>query len=80
MSNESIYQRMKKAKIETDSHCSDLYVPCNTVTAGILRGFFKDNPDHPNNITRFNSAIDGSRWYDIPFAYDPYWERRKKTA
>ena len=29
-------------------------------------------------VTTFHSAIDGTLWYEIPFAYNPWWEERCK--
>ena len=29
-------------------------------------------------VTTFRSAIDGTLWYEIPFAYTPWWEERCK--
>ena len=26
-----------------------------------------------HNVTRFKSQIDHTIWFDIPFAYDPFW-------
>lgn len=67
----SIYKEMKAAGVEMSSHESDLYVPVNLVTAALVTAY-----EHKNNVTTFTSNIDGNRWYDIPFAYDPYWESK----
>jgi len=26
-------------------------------------------------VTRFTNNIDGKPWYDVPFAYMPFWDR-----
>lgn len=67
----SIYEQMKAAGVEVDHHESDLYVPVNETTKAIVDGYkFK------NNVTQFRSQIDGTNWYDIPFAYQPFWDKR----
>jgi hypothetical protein len=33
-----------------------------------------------SNVTRFTSNIDGEQWFDIPFAFDPYWEAKQRIA
>lgn len=69
----TIYEQMKQAGVQIDHHESDLYVPVNTATSEILsRWRFK------RNVTRFTSQIDGKSWYDIPFAYDPFWESKQR--
>jgi len=68
-----IYRQLKEANIKLDHHNSDLYViKCPESEAIIEKYKFK------NNVTTFISQIDGKVWYEIPFAFMPYWERRIK--
>ena len=65
------YQHVLTQGIRHDNHCSDLYVPVNLETTRLVNKYrFKCN------VTTFISQIDGKQWYDVPFAYEPYWERR----
>ena len=32
------------------------------------------------NVTRFRSPIDGCLWFDIPFNYDPFWNKKLKRS
>lgn len=64
----SIYQKLKKAGVEISGHYSDLYCPVNPVTNEILK-------DHKCKSI-FISQIDGEKWWDVPFQFDPYWEKR----
>lgn len=65
----SIYEAMKNAGVKIENHCSDMYVPKNAITdkivsdygASICARVFLDNIDH-------------ELWYDIAFAYEPYWK------
>lgn len=67
----SIYQQMIDAEIPVAGYHSDLYVPVNNETTRILAGY-----QFHYNVTAFRNEIDGKFWYDIPFAYDPYWEKK----
>lgn len=29
-----------------------------------------------NNVTTFKDNTTGAIWYDVPFAYDPYWNKK----
>lgn len=71
----SIYEEFKKAGVETDNHASDLYVPVNEATKKIISEY-----EFKSNVTTFVSNIDGKTWYDIPFAYLPFWDNKLKGA
>ena len=65
-----IYEEMKQAGVEISNHESDLYVPKNKITTPIINNYkFK------KNVTIFVNQIDHKLWYDIPFAYQPYWDK-----
>lgn len=69
----SIYKRLLKAGIPLDNHESDLYAKVTEESERIIKTYeFKEN------VTRFTSNIDGQRWFDIPFAFDPFWEKKVK--
>ncbi len=68
----SIYEQMKQAKVQIDHHASDLYVPVNEITRLILETY-----EYRCNVTTFISNTDKKLWYDIPFAYTPFWERKE---
>jgi hypothetical protein len=82
MSEPSIYQQLVAAGVEIDHHESDLYCPVNEVTKAIVEeGQYRsgDYGDYllKRAVSTFNSQIDGTLWYDIPFAYDPFWEKKE---
>lgn len=67
----SLYTDLIEAGQPVSNWQSDLYCPVNEVTRVLLK---------KHNITTatiFKSQIDGNSWYDVPFHYDPFWERRK---
>lgn len=70
----SPYKALKEAGCKLDSHESDLYVKATPEADTILKA---------HGITpgawgceRFTSQIDKQTWYDLPFMYDPWWEKR----
>lgn len=69
----NIYEEMINAGVVCSSHCSDLYVPVNAITTEIISRY-----DFKCNVTRFISQIEKVPFYDIPFAYTPYWEHKQK--
>lgn len=71
----SIYEQMVEAGVEISNHASDMYVPVNDVTRAIV-----DEYEFANNVTRFYSNIDGKLHYDIPFAFEPYWDLKRGAA
>jgi hypothetical protein len=68
----TLYSDLTNANIQTDNHESDLYFPVTEETKEILNKF----PLQESNATIFKCAIDGKLWFDVPFAYDPYWIKR----
>jgi hypothetical protein len=73
-SNElSIFEQVKSSGIEYGNHESDLYIPVNEQTQAIIQTYqFKEN------VQTFRNQIDGQLWFDVPFAYIPFWEARQK--
>lgn len=51
-------------------HCSDLYLPATDKVREILSRY----PLEKKNATTFTNRVEGGTWYDIPFAYLPYWQ------
>ena len=67
----SLYTRLVQADIPLDSHESDLYAKVTPESTALIQAY-----EFRCNVRRFRSQIDGTDWYDIPFAYLPWWERR----
>jgi len=65
----SIWTEVKARGIPYDNHESDLYIPVNDETRKLLRG-------SGIKYSAFYSSKDHTLWYDIPFAYEPWWEKR----
>ena len=68
----SLYLELVAAGCVLDNHESDLYVEDTEAARAIIGRF----PQEQGNLTSFTSQIDQKPWLDIPFAFDPWWERR----
>lgn len=66
----SLYADLIEAGQPVSNHYSDLYTPVNEVTRELVK-------KHGLKASIFTSQIDGKPWYDAPFAFDPYWEKRQ---
>jgi hypothetical protein len=72
----SIYEAMKAAGVQIESHATDLYVPVNDVTRAIIAEY-----DSKQNVTTFTSNIAPHvPWYCIPFAFDKGRNLHEKGA
>lgn len=67
----SIYDQLKAAGVPLDSHESDLYAKVTPDSKRILADY-----EHKSNVRQFQSQIDKEMWFDIPFAFDPFWANR----
>ena len=71
LDSQEIYDKMVAAGVQIANHESDLYVPVNDTTRAIIKEYrFR------SNVTVFISNIEKTPWYDIPFAYMPFWAAR----
>lgn len=67
----TLYTDLVEAGVDVSNWQSDLYAPVNETVREILKRY----PNQSRSI--FTSAIDGKPHYEFPFAFDPFWERRK---
>jgi hypothetical protein len=72
--NDSIYSRLVAAGCQIDSHESDLYVKASPEALAVIRQFEAEGG--VTHRKRFTSQIDGTEWYDLPFAFDPFWAKK----
>lgn len=66
----TIYTDLIEAGQPTSSHYSDLYTPVNDVTTALLK------KHGIRTAQTFKNQVEGGAWYDIAFAFDPYWEKK----
>jgi hypothetical protein len=65
----SLYKDLVRAGIPTDHHESDLYVLDTSEAREAIKKY-------GYKFKTFTSNIDGKRWIDVPFAYEPFWEKK----
>jgi len=68
---DGLWDEIKARGIPYDHHESDLYIPVTSETRAIVHQY-----DRNRTATAFISQIDGKMWFDIPFGYLPWWEKR----
>ena len=66
----SLYSELLQAGVPLSNHESDLYAKATPAAREIIRRH------RPSSVSVFTSQIDGALWYDVPFAYLPWWEKR----
>jgi hypothetical protein len=71
--HDSLYGAVLEAGIPHDHHETDLYLPATRGARALLACF----PLNDKNAEPFTSAVDGSPWLDVPFAYLPAWRARQ---
>ena len=67
------FEQVKAAGIPFGNHESDLYIPVTPATTALIKAY-----KYKENVKPFRSQIDNRLWYDIPFAYLPFWEQKAK--
>lgn len=70
----TICQQLKYNGVPTETHESDLLAKKTEISNIIVDAY-----EFKNNVVTFRSQIDGTIWYDIPFANDLFWEKCRKN-
>lgn len=70
----TLYDELKAAGVEIDNHESDLYFPVTEATKAILAK--PEHKAHRKIATAFLSNVTHTLWFDVPFAFEPWWERK----
>ena len=70
--DKSLYQTLLDAGVKVENRYSDLMFPMNEQTTAILSNF----PEEKKISTTFLDNVSHTTWYEVPFAYTPYWEKR----
>lgn len=72
----TLYQTLVAAGVPTDSHETDLYFLASPHALAILARF----PNQQAIAKPFTIELDGKRWVEVPFAYDPGWKRLERVT
>lgn len=73
----SVYELLKFAGCRLANHDSDLYVKVDKVSRRMIKEAAEDGR-LPAMPTLFKSDDKSGFWWEIPFAYEPWWLARKK--
>lgn len=65
------YAALVAAGCPIDHHETDLYVRVDDISTPIVKA-------SGWSYSVFTSQIDGASWYDLPFAYEPAWDRKPR--
>jgi hypothetical protein len=65
----TLYAECVKRNIPCHNHESDLYIPVTQETLDLVN-HFGHRPE------TFTNQVEGGVWFDVPFAYSPWWEAR----
>lgn len=72
----SIYHELVAIGAVIENHESDLYTPVTPESTTIVNGYI-----FRSQVKPFKSERDEKMWYEIPFAYEPfYYEHRASRA
>ena len=71
---ESIYQQAVRLGLDIERHESDLYLRKSEKSVALVDAYA-----HRANVRQF-VAPDDSLWFDIPFAFDPFWAGKEGAA
>jgi hypothetical protein len=67
----SLYQDVKATGGYISNHSSDLYIEVNDINTALLK-------KHDRRASTFVNQVTGKLCYDVPFAYDPYWDNKPR--
>ena len=66
-------EQLPAEHIDHTSYGSDLYLKVTPASKKLLENF-----EGGRYVQTFRDQIDGELWFDIPFAYIPFWENLPK--
>ena len=69
----SLYNQLKEAGVPLDHHESDLYAKVTPESEKIVKA-------SGHSHSTFISNIDNEKWFDIPFAFTPFWGNKPKLT
>ncbi len=72
----SLYDRLVAAGCEIGNHESDLYVESTETSRRIIAEFEAEG----SNQSGFINQITKTRWIDLPFHFQPFWDKVSRRA
>ena len=70
--NKTIYDLAveKMDSKDINNHCSDLYLRKTDISTALVNDY-----EFKNQVSTFKDLVDHVLWYEIPFAYYPYFTK-----
>ena len=72
----NIYEELEAAGVPLDHHESDLYAKVTPESSAIVERWRAAG----HSATRFMSSDNTGLWFDIPFQYQPFWEKVQRVS
>ncbi len=66
-----LYDQIIARNLEHDHHESDLYLKATGASRQLIACY-----QHYRNVRTFRHQVTGELWYDVPFAYAPFWRAK----
>jgi hypothetical protein len=76
----TLYDEVVKRGIPHADHYSDLYLPATEEVRILLLHYGHDRRGKHATATTFVNQVEGGTWYDVPFAYAPFWRDVARKA
>lgn len=64
---------------DIDHHESDLYLRKTPAAVALVESWITKT-GFKSSVSTFRSQIKGDLWFDVAFAYDPYWIERARRS
>lgn len=70
LDSRQLFSQVVAHDIPFTNHYSDLYIPVNETTKALIAAY-----KFRQCVRVFTNQVEGGLWYDVPFAYAPYWAK-----
>jgi hypothetical protein len=71
----TVYESLKFAGARMAHHEADLYVKVDPLSRRVIREALEEKR-LLNQPTLFEATDGSGLWYELPFSYDPFWDKR----
>lgn len=71
---QTLFDKVVEAGLEYDNHYSDLYIKVSDKARELLHAY-----PFGRQVKSF-TGTDGEFWYEVPFAFDPFWQGEGKEV
>ena len=76
----SLYEEVVATGLPIDNHYSDLYIKDSPEARNILARYPSQKGNSRMFVVQVGHPDAGQVWWDVPFAYLPYWDQRMREG